>query len=249
MSEDRFSKQADSYVNFRPEYPPELFDFILSKVPSKDVCWDCATGNGQAAKFVSSYFKKVIASDLSAAQISLAQKNFPNIEFRVERAEESQFAAQSLDLITVAQALHWFNFEVFYPRAKSFLKPNGVFAAWSYDFFKISPKIDAILDPYGRDYLMPYWSERNKFIFDGYKNIPFPFKKMDTPELNMEVQWSFEQVKGYLDSWSATQKFKDENHTDPFDSIQESLKKIWNEGPAVKTIQWHIHCLVGINHE
>ena len=171
MSEDRFSKQAVSYVNFRPEYPPELFNFILSKVSFKGVCWDCATGNGQAAKALSPHFQKVIATDLSAAQINLAQKSFSNIEFRVESAETSQFDPQSLDLITVAQALHWFNFDVFYPRVKSFLKPSGIFVAWSYDFFKISHEIDAILDPYGRDYLMPYWSERNKFIFDAYKNI------------------------------------------------------------------------------
>lgn len=246
MSEDRFSKQAVAYSQFRPEYPKELFDFLMSQVKEKELCWDCATGNGQAAKTLSQHFKKVIATDLSAEQIQQAAPD-PKISYHIVSAEQAQFEAQSLDLITVAQALHWFNLDIFYSNAKRFLKSNGIIAAWGYDFFTISPELDEILDPYGREFLKDYWSNKNWILIGGYKNISFPFSKVETPNFYLNVSWDYYQMKGYLDSWSATQKFKDKNHKDPFESIKGDVEDLWGDKDQKRTISWKLFTLVGRN--
>ncbi len=246
MKEDRFSKQAAAYSQFRPEYPKELFQFLLQHVPNTKLCWDCATGNGQAARALAHHFDQVIATDLSAAQISHATDD-PKIVYRIVSAEDVHFESQSLDLVTVAQALHWFNLEIFYANVKRFLKPNGLIAAWGYDFFKISPEMDEILDPYGREFLKNYWSERNWLLIGGYKGIPFPFSQIETPDFYLKVEWDFFQLKGYLDSWSATQKYKDKNGFDPFDAIADKLELRRGEKHQKKSISWKLITLMGSN--
>jgi hypothetical protein len=246
MAEDRFSKQSESYATFRPEYPKELFEFIISKTQSQTLCWDCATGNGQAARSLSKYFKNIVATDLSADQIKFATGP-KNISFRVDSAESARFESNSLDLITIAQALHWFNFDNFYMHAKQFLKPQSIIAAWGYDFFSVNAEIDAILDPYGREFLKPYWSERNWLLINGYRDIPFPFRRIETPDLYLKVNWDLNHVRGFLNSWSASQKYKDINNCDPYESIREKLEKAWTEGSEVKPISWKLYLLVGEN--
>jgi ubiquinone/menaquinone biosynthesis C-methylase UbiE len=246
MSEDRFSKQAAVYAQFRPEYPRELFEFIIQHVPSKQLCWDCATGNGQAARTLASYFKKIIATDLSADQIREASLH-PKISYHCVSAENANLEPQSVDLIAVAQALHWFNFDIFYSNAKRTLKKNGLLAAWGYDFFSITPELDEILDPYGRVFLKDYWSDKNWLLIGGYKNIPFPFTRIEVPQFYLNVEWNFHQLKGYLDSWSASQKFKDKNHSDPFDEIKLKVESLWGDKLTKKQVSWKLHSLIGIN--
>ena len=246
MSEDCFSKQAEAYSQFRPEYPKEFFDFLLAQVADNEICWDCATGNGQAAKNLSQYFKKIIATDLSAEQVQHAVPD-TKISYHIVSAEQAHFEPHSLDLITVAQALHWFNLDIFYSNVKRFLKPNGIIATWGYDFFTISPELDEILDPYGREFLKNYWSEKNWILIGGYKNISFPFSKIESPNFYINVSWDYYQMKGYLESWSATQKFKDKNQSDPFESIRVQVENLWGAKEQKKIISWKLYSLLGRN--
>ena len=72
---DNFSKQADVYAKYRPTYPRDLFDFILSYVANKQAAWDCGTGNGQTAKELAVHFEKVVATDISQKQIDNAYQS------------------------------------------------------------------------------------------------------------------------------------------------------------------------------
>src|SRR5690349_10648465 len=109
---DRFSAQADLYARYRIDYPPELYAFLLATVPRRQRAWDCATGNGQVAAVLAQYFKHVDATDISQAQLDQAAAR-PNITYQLAPAEHTPFPDNSFALITVAQALHWFDQEAF----------------------------------------------------------------------------------------------------------------------------------------
>ena len=244
MAEDRFSQQSKVYAQFRPEYPKELFDFLGSLCKSHHLVWDCATGTGQAARSLSTLFERVIATDLSAEQISHASAP-SNVNFKVAQAEEVVAANSTVDLVTVAQALHWFDLEVFYSNVKKALTPNGIFAAWGYSFFTINQEVDEILDPYGREFLRPYWSPKNWLLINGYKEIPFPFEKVETPEFKLTVDWNLSEVQGFLESWSATQKYKEAHGVNPIEKIWSSLKGAWGNDAEKKRVKWDLHLRVG----
>jgi ubiquinone/menaquinone biosynthesis C-methylase UbiE len=141
---DHFSKQAVGYAKFRPRYPKVLFSYLRRIAPSRELAWDCGTGNGQAAVGLASVFDRVIATDASEKQISNAQPD-ERVEYRVAPAENSGIKSETLDLIMIAQALHWFDLDRFYAEARRVLKPNGVLAASAYKFFRITPEIDQLV--------------------------------------------------------------------------------------------------------
>lgn len=247
MHRDRFSRQAQSYARFRPEYPPALYDFLVQRAPSRELAWDCGTGSGQAARGLARYFERVIATDISAEQLRHASGP-PNVSFRIAAAEKPEQAQQaSVDLVTVAQAAHWFEPGPFYATISAALKPDGIVAIWGYGLFRISPEVDAILNPYGQDFLAPYWSDGNRIVLGGYREFPFPFERIETPRFDMSATWDLAWLKGYLDSWSATQAYKDRIGHDPFDTIAASLRSAWGEPARPRLITWDLTVLVGRN--
>src|SRR5512135_1288098 len=110
---DLFSSQAELYARFRPTYPPELYSFILKFVRRRDHALDCATGSGQVARTLAEYFQTVYAIDISQSQLRHAAPA-DNIVYSVSRAESTPFQADAFDLITVAQAFHWFDAPAFW---------------------------------------------------------------------------------------------------------------------------------------
>jgi ubiquinone/menaquinone biosynthesis C-methylase UbiE len=160
---DLFSQQAAEYAKYRPTYPHALYKCIFSHVHHFDCAWDCGTGNGQAAVALAKKFKQVIATDVSETQILHAQSR-TNIIYQVCPAEKTPFSSHSFDLVTVAQALHWFDFDLFYPELKRVLKPHGLFAAWSYGLARVDPQVDRVIDFFYDQLLAPYWDPRRRLI-------------------------------------------------------------------------------------
>ena len=223
---DNFSKQSDLYSRFRPGYPGQLFDFLLPLVPDKRNAWDCGTGNGQVAAKLSHYFSEVYATDLSAAQIENAERK-KNIFYSVEKAEKTLFPDNKFDLITIAQAIHWFEFNAFYNEAQRTLKPGGIIAVIGYDILRINKKIDLLIDRFYRDTTGPYWDDERKYVEEHYLTIPFPFKEITTPGFSMNYNWEPERVTGYLNTWSAVQHYIRKNNENPVDKFSQELKKVW----------------------
>lgn len=240
---DLFSKQAADYAKYRPVYPKALYDCIFSHVQNFDAAWDCATGNGQAAVALSSKFQHVYATDISKNQIQHAEIR-PNIIYRVCPAEKTHFQDDSFDLVTVAQALHWFDFNQFYPELKRVLKPEGLFAAWSYGLAKVSPTIDSLVDHLYNELLKAYWDSRRTLIDEEYRTIPFPLNKIKAPHLFIELEWTFEHFVLYLKTWSPVQTYIDHHGSNPVDLILSSLEKAWGEMPRRK-ITWPLYLLMG----
>ncbi len=236
--QDHFSRQSAMYLKARPTYPDELFEYLAGLVPGKDLCWDCATGNGQAAISISPYFNKIIATDGSAQQIEKAMKR-ENIDYRVATAEQSGLPDHSADLITVATAAHWFEHDKFYAEAKRVAKPNGILAVWAYSEASISPEIDALMEWFMYDFLQNYWPPGRWYVRNSYETLPFPFTVIATPQFFCKMNWNRLQWLNYIQSWSAYNNYVAAHNTDPLDVLMPKLQLLWTE--ETRQICWKLH--------
>jgi len=244
MLKDLFSKQSKEYAESRPTYPQTLFDFLATLVDRSDRAWDCATGNGQAAAALSEYFKQVIASDISEKQIENAKRK-NNIRYEVFPAEKTTLEDNSVDLITIAQALHWFNFGEFYGEVKRVLRKNGVIAAWAYGLHSISPEVDEVTYHLYEEILgSKYWPEERRYVEGKYEGIPFPFKQLAAPKFEIRLDWGIGDLVNYFYTWSSTQKFIEKNSDDPVKLIIKDLEDAWGS-PQKKQVTWPIYIKVG----
>ena len=238
---DHFSKQAAEYAQFRPRYPGELFRWLSSVTPSRQLAWDCATGNGQAAVELARVFDRVIATDASEEQVANAEAN-SRVNYKVAPAEQSGLEAQSVDLVTVAQALHWFDLERFYAEVRRVLKPDGVFAAWAYKLATVSPAIDAIVNHYYSDVVGPYWPAE-RVLVEKFEELPFAFDQIAAPPFEMVAKWKAEHLLGYLRTWSATQRFMMAEKRDPLNEVEGELRAAW--GTATRQVIWPLTVRAG----
>jgi SAM-dependent methyltransferase len=205
------------------------------------VAWDCATGSGQAAIGLAEVFERVIATDASEKQIANAEQH-PGVEYRVATAEKSALDSATVDAITVAQALHWFDLEQFYSEVRRVLKPRGVIAATAYKLATVSPAIDAVVNHYYSHVVGPYWPAE-RVLVEEFEKLPFPFAKIETPPFAMVAEWSVEQLLGYLRTWSATQRFMAEEKRDPLEEVETELRKAWAE--KERRVVWPLTVRVG----
>lgn len=239
---DNFSQQAAAYAKYRPQYPEALFNYILHFVKTKDTAWDCGTGNGQSAQVLCRYFNTVTATDISQKQIDNAF-TASNIYYSAAPAEKTNIAANSIDLVTVSQALHWFNFNLFYAEVKRVAKPGAVIAAWTYSLLKISEEIDAVINDFHFNTLKAYWDAERKYVDEHYSSIPFPFKKMETPEFFIETTWTLPDLEGYFNTWSALQKFIKTEAMNPVPALIEKIKPLWGSNEKRRMI-FPLHLLL-----
>jgi ubiquinone/menaquinone biosynthesis C-methylase UbiE len=241
---DNFSAQAKLYASFRPRYPQAAYDFIFEQVQHFDTALDCATGNGQAAVVLATRFKQVYATDISEKQLAQAPA-LPNVTYKVEAAEQTGFEASSFDLVTVAQAIHWFNFPVFYAEVNRLLKPGGVIAIIGYGLIRINEAVDKWIDHYYWNIVGPYWDKERKYVDEEYKTIPFPFSEIPSPQLFIEYNWTKAQCVGYLHTWSAMQHYVKTNNASPLtDALLADLDGVWRDD-EVLAIRFPLFLRVG----
>jgi SAM-dependent methyltransferase len=241
---DNFSRYSPAYAKYRPGYPPELFTYILGFVKEKEKAWDCGTGNGQSAKALSQYFKQVIATDISQGQLDNAHPA-PNIRYTVESAEQTSIDDASIDLVTVAQAIHWFDLDRFYAELRRVAKPGAVLAVWCYSLLQVSPSIDNLISDHHFIVLKDHWDPERRYVDEQYANIPFPFEEITAPVFHICLRWSLEDLGGYLRTWSALQKFITACGHDPVDGLIEKLKPLWGNKP-LRQIIFPVHLRLGI---
>ncbi|HYE53423.1 MAG TPA: class I SAM-dependent methyltransferase [Chitinophagaceae bacterium] len=230
MAKDLFSKQAAGYSRWRPTYPPELVAYVAQLVPERRLAWDCATGNGQAALLLTDHFDKIMATDLSAEQLKHA-KPHPKITYGQGTAEQTEFGDNSFDLVTVAQAYHWFDHAAFSKEAHRVCKPGALVAIWAYG---MSVADDAVINKMVLDFYVnvtdPYWDAARKYVDEGYRTIPFYFEELPVErKFSIRVDWGIAELQGYLNSWSAIQKFIQVNGYNPVDQLIQELHPHWKK--------------------
>jgi SAM-dependent methyltransferase len=248
MNTDYFSAQADRYVAFRPHYPDALFDALCRELPAAALAWDCATGNGQAAVMLGRRVARVIGSDRSAAQLrhAIAQAH---VHYVQACAEAMPLRAHSVDLITIAQALHWFDFARFHAEAARVLKPGGIIAAWTYSFLSVIPQlggdIERVLRRFYHDVVGPHWPAERRWVDEGYRTIPFPWPAIDIGAFTIDVAWNLASVVGYVSSWSATQRYITATGTDPLPMLARELAEAWGTPETTRRLQWPLSIRAG----
>jgi SAM-dependent methyltransferase len=242
MVQDHFSSVAATYAECRPCYPPALATFLASLAPSRLLAWDCGTGSGQAAGILAGAFERVVATDPSDAQLSHAARH-PRIEYRKGSDAASGLPGESCDLVSAAQAAHWFDIPAFYAEANRVLKRGGVLAVWGYAPIHVSPSIDPVIASFEHEQMGSYWPKGRELATHQYRDLPFPYDRLDSPPFIMEHEWTCAQLLGYLGTWSAVDRYRAAEHRDPVADIAAVLEPLW--GPSTRLVTWPIHLLVG----
>lgn len=244
MSANHFSPLAAQYASFRPSYPDELFNWLASIAPRRNLAWDCGAGSGQATAALAARFDRVLGTDISSAQLALAPA-LANVEYRVTPAESSGLPDSSTDLVTVAQAMHWFDLPKFYAEVQRVLKPHGVIAAWGYNRLRIGDgELQRIVDRFYEETIGAYWPPERVHVESGYCDLSFPFARIAAPPFSLHKEWPREHLLGYLRSWSAVGRFKAANGYDPVDALAGEIAPYWPEGKTMR-VEWPLFMHVG----
>ena len=237
---DYFSSCSSQYATFRPRYPKPLYAWLASVTSAHQRVWDCACGNGQASVDLAEHFQEILATDLSAEQISHAQAH-PRVRYRVGLAEASGLPDDCVDLVTVAQALHWFDLTRFYQEARRVARPGAVLAVWCYGVCEVpAASGNAELQHYYSNIVGPHWTPERHLVESGYRTLDFPTPELQPPAFTMRLEWSLDQLLGYVSSWSASARYLKERGEDPVPRLRSALLIHWGAATSRYTVQWPV---------
>lgn len=242
---DHFSGVADGYRRFRPRYPGPLFRYLAETARRRLLAVDCGTGSGQAARALAPYFGLVCATDASPDQLARAVWH-PRVVYRRARAEALPVADASVDLVTVGQALHWFDTGRFVDEVRRVLRRGGIVAAWSYGVVRVTPQIDEILDDLYRNVLGAYWPAERRLIDAGREGLAVPFRELNAPEFRMVEQWARDDFVGYLGTWSAVARRREATGEDPLAAFSSDLEETWPDRAERRIVTWPFHLRVAV---
>ncbi|HLX10725.1 MAG TPA: class I SAM-dependent methyltransferase [Thermoanaerobaculia bacterium] len=241
---DHFSGHATDYAAFRPTYPAALFDLLASLPRHRGLALDCATGNGQAATGLAERFARVLAIDASPEQLASARPH-PRVEYRVGRAEATGVESGTVDLISIAQAVHWFDFDRFHAEARRLLAPGGAIAVYTYNLARVDTAFDRVLDRLAYEVVGPYWPPERRWVDAEYRDLPFPFAEVATRPLEYEAQWDLSRLLGYIATWSACHRFRQATGNDPVKLLQDELAAAWGDPFQARPVRWPIFMRAG----
>ena len=244
MFKDYFSSNSKNYAQFRPGYPEVLFKKIVAYCEGKDQVLDIGTGNGQAAVELSKYFQQVTAIDPSEKQIKQAMAG-DNIHYYVASAEKTGVADQSIDLVTVAQAAHWFNFDAFYEEINRILKSKGSLAIWTYQRIHFPEHLDPVINHFYTNIVGSYWPKERSHVDAGYSTIPFPMEQVERHDIPMTFDWDKQQLFGYVNTWSACQQYEKQHGESPLPLLEKELNKHWPGDTETIQITFPLVLIIG----
>ena len=241
---DYFSTASDDYKRYRPTYPAELFAYLAASAPTRSLAIDIGCGNGQASVMLAQHFSQVLATDASAAQIEQAQP-CANVHYQASPAETIPAADHSADLVTVAQAIHWFDHPRFFAEVDRVLKPGGLLAIWGYQLLHTDSALDAVIAHFHGQVVGPFWPKERALLDNGYTRIDFPYPRLSTPDFYMRAHWRFSHLLGYLNTWSAVKQFEKANGHNPVEQEGEALLSAWGDPATERGIYWPLILYVG----
>ena len=235
---DHFSADASSYARFRPGYPRALFEWLASMAPDRRRAWDCGTGSGQAAVPLADHFAHVVATDPSSAQLAHANRH-SRVDYAAMSAERSALAAGSVSLVTVAQALHWFDQPAFFAEVRRVLAARGMVAVWSYGLLTLhDATLDDVIRRFHGETVGPYWTPERRLVDEGHRTLVLPFERLDAPTFSMQAEWTLGHFAGYLSTWSAVKRARAATGTDPVPGVIELLRAAWGSEQNARRVEW-----------
>jgi ubiquinone/menaquinone biosynthesis C-methylase UbiE len=241
---DHFSNHAHCYEAYRPTYPDALFGYLASLVAEHDLALDCATNNGQAALKLTPHFRSIVALDASPQQLALAPSH-RQIIYTVALADRTPLPDGSVDLVTVASAFHWLDFPRFYAEVRRVAKPGGILACWGYKLPSVTPEVDAVLERLDAGVLRDFWLPETRLAVESYRTIQFPFDEMDAPPFRMIQEWNLDHFMGFLGTWSASIRYREQTKRDPIDKMRKELVGAWGVPGHARQVSWDLFMRVG----
>lgn len=241
---DHFSTQATGYARARPTYPTALFAELARLAPGRELAWDAGAGNGQAAVALGAFFERVIATEPSAAQLAEATPH-EHVHYHQAAEQAPMLAEASVDLLTVAQAAHWFDRPKYYAEARRVARPGAVIALWTYALCAITPEVDAAVFHFYDKVVGPYWPPERVHCMNGYSDFDFPFTEFPFPDVKMELEWDLEGFVDYLATWSSVVRYRKENGRDPIPGLRETLLPLWGEPAHQRRVVWQMAGRIG----
>ena len=241
---DLFATQAETYRAARPAYPDTLFQQLADLSPQRRLAWDCGAGSGQATLGLSRHFATVLATDRSLPQLRRLPAH-TGIIVAQARAEQAPLSNDGADVITVAQALHWFPLTAFYREVARVLRPGGLLAVWSYGRIQVSPGVDRLVAELHDARLGRWWDDARIHVETGYRDLPFPYPLLSSTAFpdRLDADWTVDRMLAYLESWSALQTCRRETGEDPLLSLEPALRQAWGAGR--RRVWWPLTVRVG----
>lgn len=241
---DHFSGHAADYAKFRPRYPDSLFADLAAACRERNQAWDCGTGSGQAAVGLAAHFSRVVATDASPRQICQAQLH-PRVQYHVADERQSGLADASTNLVTAAQALHWFDAPLFFAEVQRVLQPGGIVAVWCYGLQQLGEPFDAVLRDFYKAVVGPYWPPERVLVEQGYQGIAFPFVELPPPRATMEQELSLEGLLNYVGTWSACKRFEQARGFSPLPLLERKLIAEWGDPLVPRCVTWPLSIRLG----
>ncbi|PVD31650.1 hypothetical protein C0Q70_07067 [Pomacea canaliculata] len=260
MSRDLFkwSKIATAYAKYRPTYGKEVFDTIINFCKetndSLSLAIDVGCGSGQSTIPLAKDFDKVIGIDVSVKQIENAPENLPNVSFRTGLAEDLSFLSDgTVDLVTVAQTLHWLDLKAFFGEVQRILKPGGSLVVYGYGLAVLdNSKALEVQNYIYRDVLGGYWDRGRDKIEEHYSSFSLPFPEWRRNDsFKIERSWTVDEYMGYLSSWSAWHTYlQDHPNSDAMELVRQRMKDVYGYGKEDSLqekmkIYWPVFMLMG----
>lgn len=230
-----FNDKAELYARARPVYPQEVYRYLSSLCPLKNLVWDSACGNGQAAISLVEEFDNVFASDVSSEQIKRA-KVHPRINYETSSSEAVNLENESCDLVCVAQALHWFDYDSFWPEVQRVLKPDGIFSAFGYTWPSVSKNIDAVIENSILKSIESFWAPQNKLLWNHYRDLEIPFERIDSPRFTMSANWNLDEYFNFLHTFSATRRCMEAVGDKFFQEAYRQVSDLWGDPQQKKLV-------------
>jgi SAM-dependent methyltransferase len=235
---DHFSQGSANYAMSRPDYPPELAAFLAQAAPGRELALDCGCGTGQLSLLLAEHFGQVVGTDASAQQIRAASPH-PRVTYRVAPAETSGLEPRSADLITAAQAAHWFEMGAFYQEARRVAKPGALLALITYGVLHVEGDAEPSVQDFYWKTIAPYWPPERRHVEAGYRSLAFPFEEIAIPPMEIRRLWTRDQFMDYVETWSAVRQVEKAGQRALVDAFAAQLAALWPDGEG-RAVHWPI---------
>jgi SAM-dependent methyltransferase len=242
--QDHFSTRSADYAAYRPTYPRALVDALAGLCQRTEAAHDAGCGTGQLSVLLAERFERVVATDASAQQIEKAERR-PNVEYRVAPAEHGGLPDHSVDLVTAAQAAHWFDRPAFYAEARRIGRNGAILALVTYGVIEADAEVGPVIGHFYRNVVGPYWPPDRRHVEEGYRSFEFPFDELVPPALAIEVEWRAAELVGYADTWSAVRHAEKALGYSPIEAFARDLEAAWGDTQVRRVMRFPLSLRVG----